>query len=82
MATIKYFIRGKSELSTIYVRLLDGRKIDLTVSTGYTVHPKFWSVAKGTIRQIANNNEKKNLSEDLRKLKDKIGDSLNLDKDK
>jgi integrase len=82
MATIKYFIRGKSELSTIYVRLLDGRKIDLTVSTGYTVHPKFWSVAKGSIRQIANNNDKKNLTEDLRKLKDRIGDSLNLDKDK
>jgi integrase len=82
MATIKYFIRGKSELSTIYVRLLDGRKIDLTASTGYTVHPKFWSIAKGTIRQIANNNDKKNLTEDLRKLKDRIGDSLNLDKDK
>lgn len=82
MATIKYLIRGKSELSTIYVRLLDGRKIDLTVSTGYTVHPKFWSEAKGTIRQIANNNDKKNLSEDLKKLKDKIGDSLNIEKDK
>jgi integrase len=82
MATIKYIIRGKSELSTIYVRLLDGRKIDLTVSTGYSVHPKFWSQAKGAIRQIANNNDKKNLSEDLKKLKDKIGDSLNLDKDR
>ena len=82
MATINYILKGKKELSTIYVRLRDGREKDLTVSTGYTVHPKFWSETKGTIRQIANNNEKKNLSEDLKKLKDKIGDSLNIDKDR
>lgn len=82
MATINYILKGKNELSSIYVRLRDGRKSDVTVSTGYTCHPKFWSAAKGTIRQIANNLEKKNLSEDLRKLKDKIGDSLNTDKDR
>lgn len=82
MATINYILKGKNELSTIYVRLRDGREKDLTVSTGYTVHPKFWSETKGTIRQIANNNDKKNLSEDLKKLKDKIGDSLNIDKDR
>lgn len=82
MATINYILKGKNELSTIYVRLRDGRKVDLTVSTGFTIHPKFWSETKGTIRQIANNSDKKNLSEDLRKLKDKIGDKLNIDKDK
>lgn len=82
MATINYILKGKNELSTIYIRLRDGREKDLTVSTGYTIHPKFWSEAKGTIRQIANNNDKKNLSEDLRKLKEKIGDSLNIDKNK
>ena len=82
MATINYILKGKNELSTIYIRLRDGREKDLTVSTGYTIHPKFWSEAKGTIRQIANNNDKKILSEDLRKLKEKIGDSLNIDKNK
>ena len=82
MATINYILKGKNELSTIYVRLRDGRDKDLTVSTGYSVHPKFWSGTKGAIRQIATNNEKKNLSEDLRKLKEKIADTLNIDKDK
>ena len=67
MATINYILKGKNDLSTIYVRLRDGRKVDLTVSTGFTIHPKFWSETKGTIRQIANNSDKKNLSEDLRK---------------
>ncbi len=82
MATINYILKGKKELSTIYVRLKDGRKIDITVSTGYTINPKFWSESKGSIRQTAINNEKKNLSEDLRKLKEKIADNLNLDKDR
>lgn len=80
MATIKYLIKGKNNLSTIYVRLRDGRTTDLTVSTGYTIEPKYWSESTGKVKQIASNAEKVNISNDLQNLERKISDSLNSDK--
>jgi integrase len=80
MATIKYLIKGKNNLSTIYVRLKDGRKTDLTVSTGYTIEPKYWSESTGKVKQVASNTEKVNISNDLQNLERKISDSLNNDK--
>lgn len=80
MATIKYLLKSKTELSTIYVRLRDGRTTDVTASTGYTINPKFWSDARGGVRQIAENSDKKNLSNDLEKLQRKISDCLNDEK--
>ncbi len=80
MATIKYLIKGKSELSTIYTRLRDGRKTDVTASTGYIINPKYWSEAKGTLKPIGENREKLNLLNDLNGLQRKIEDCLNSDK--
>lgn len=80
MATINYLIKGKNELSTIYVRLRDGRKTDLILSTGYTIEPKYWSESNGKIKQTATNKEKINLSYKLENLQRKISDSLNNDK--
>lgn len=80
MATIKYLIKGKTELSTIYVRLRDGRNTDIVVSTGYSINPKYWSNAKGWVKPIAENNEKTNLSNSLKELQRKISDNLNNDK--
>ena len=80
MATIKYLIKSKNNLSTIYIRLRDGRTTDLTISTGYTIEPKFWSEATGKVKQIASNSEKVNISNDLQNLERKISDSLNNDK--
>ena len=80
MATIKYLIKSKNNLSTIYIRLRDGRTTDLTISTGYTIEPKFWSEATGKVKQIASNSEKVNVSNDLQNLERKISDSLNNDK--
>lgn len=80
MATIKYLIRGKQELSTIYVRLRDGRDTDLTTSTGYTINPFLWNDKKGEVRQLSENSNKLNLSNNLRDLKRKIEDTLNEEK--
>lgn len=80
MATVKYLIKGKNELSTIYLRLRDGRKTDLTVSTGYLINPKYWSDSKGTLKAIGENKEKINLLNKLNGLHSKVVDSLNLDK--
>jgi len=80
MATLKYLIKGKNELSTIYVRLRDGRDTDIVLSTGYTIEPKNWSEANGKVKQTASNKEKVNLSNYLENLHRKITDSLNDDK--
>jgi integrase len=80
MATIKYLIKGNKELSSIYVRLRDGRKTDLTISTGYTIEPKNWSDATGKVKQTSSNKEKLNLSNNLEQLQRKITDSLNTEK--
>jgi integrase len=77
MATVKFLTKGKSNPQTIYLRLRNGRSIDLTVSTGYTIKPEFWSSAKGEPKQTASNKDKVNLSNDLRKLKDFVHDKLN-----
>ena len=80
MATIKYIIKGKNELSTIYIRLRDGRNTDLVLSTGYTIDPKYWSESTGKVKQNASNKEKLNLSTKLENLQRKVSDSLNEDK--
>jgi hypothetical protein len=80
MATVNYLLKTKQELSTIYVRLVEGRRSDVTASTGYTISPKYWSSAKGTIKQVAENKENKHLVIELETLKRKIFDSLNEDK--
>lgn len=80
MATVKYLIKGQNENSTIYVRLKDGRNTDVTLSTGYTIEPKFWSDATGKVKQSATNKEKLNLANSLKELERKIFDCLNEDK--
>jgi len=80
MATVKYLIKGKTELSTIFVRLLDGRKTDITVSTGYIINPDWFDNKKQIVKQIAENQEKINLSNKLTNLQRKIADSFNSDK--
>lgn len=80
MATVKYLIKGNNELSTIYVRLKDGRQTDVTVSTGYTIESKYWSNATGKVKQTSSNKEKLNISNNLEQLHRKIVDSLNTDK--
>lgn len=83
MATIKYLLKSKSDLSTIYIRLIDGRTIDATTSTGYTIDSKYWSgepYKAGKIKQNASNQEKLNLSNKLEMLNRKVLDCLNEDK--
>ncbi len=77
MATIKFLLKGKNDLSTIYVRLRDGRTTDLTVSTGYSIDPDFWNDKKGEVRQTARNNDKLNLQKTLTDLERFIADELN-----
>jgi len=80
MATVKFRIKGETELSTIYVRVRDGRNSDFETPTGYTVNSKYWSKAKSEPTQTANNSEKQNLKIQLERLKLYVTESLNTDK--
>lgn len=77
MATVKFLLKGKNDLSTIYVRLRDGRTTDLTASTGYSIDPDFWNDKKGELRQTARNSDKLNLQKTLTDLERFIADELN-----
>ena len=79
MATLKYFIKGTANPATIYFRFLHGRKIDFKKSTTLLIDPKFWNNKKGEIRQIAENEDKKNLQNKLNNLKSQILNKFNDD---
>ncbi len=47
MATITFKIQTNKNIATIYVRLRDGREVDVAAKTNYHIDPKKWSKKKG-----------------------------------
>ena len=54
MATIKFRLQSKKEISNIYVRVRDGKNTDIETPTGFTTNPNLWSETKGEPLQKAN----------------------------
>jgi len=77
MATIKYFIRGKTESLQIYISFTAGRIIKLQKKTGFVVNTKDWSDKTNLPKQ--NTAENKNLISQLNKLENFIFDRYNED---
>lgn len=46
MATIKFFLQSKRSPANIYVRLIDGRKVDVKTKTNFVINPGDWSESK------------------------------------
>lgn len=70
MASVNYFLKGKTEPKGIYVRLRD-TTIDLKVPTGYYIDSKYWNIEKTEkvkIKQVSEFKERKNLSKNLHDL--------------
>ena len=84
MASVKLFIRtkSKSKLANIYIRLKEGRTVDLTAKSGKFILPDNWNNKSGSIRQIANINDKDEFINDLKELKRFIEDEFLKVKDK
>lgn len=70
MATVTFSIRKNKNPASIYVRLRSGREIDITLKTGKTINPKFWS--NNWIRNAAAFEDKLNLENDLNTLRSLI----------
>jgi len=78
MATVNYFIKGNNNPVSVYVRLRDGKSIDLSTTTGKTIDPKFWSASTGEVKQRADFEGKLNFANDLIRLKNQILNNRNI----
>ena len=79
MATLKYFTKGKRNPATIYLRLVHGRKVDITRSTNLIIPTEYWNNKKGTIRNIATFQNKLKFQNDLNELQKNIITNFNSD---
>ncbi|MEQ9063912.1 MAG: phage integrase SAM-like domain-containing protein [Vicingaceae bacterium] len=75
MATIKYLIKGTKNPSNVYVRIRNGRSVDVTCPTKYLVNPIEWSKTKGQPKLKSESS--KNLNADLELLRAKIVKRMN-----
>ena len=75
MATIKYQLKGKSEILSIYLRLSLGRGKDYMKKTGFTIAKNQWSYSKAYPKQTSPNN--RNLAADLKALETHIYNKVN-----
>lgn len=76
MSTIKYFIKGSSSISQIYVRVRDGRSIDLSIKTQLVIDSENWSSKKGEVKQSSSFSEKLNLQKKLNQLDLTLNDQI------
>ncbi len=76
MGIVKYRIKGKSDSASIYVRIRNGREIDLEVSTGIKVPQKYWSKAKSKVKTVSDFNYKL-INDKLRDLENFLTDEFN-----
>ena len=76
MATVKFRLVGKNDTSNIYIRVLDGRKLDIQAKTDLFINSKEWQIKTNLPKQSTATN--KNLTTDLLKLKAFILDKFNL----
>ena len=75
MATIKFFLRSKSEQANIYVRLSIDRNNVFKRKSGYIINSKDWSQPKG--QPILNDEVLKIFKTDLDKFKNKLEEAYN-----
>lgn len=72
MATVKFFIKGNNDPTSIYVRLRDGRKGDYSISTELSINPKYWNTNKSWIINSSGFKDKLNIERALRSLENHI----------
>ncbi len=75
MATIKYLLKGKSDTSSIYLRLSLGRGNDYMKKTGFNIAKTQWSNSKAQPKQT--NPDNRNIATDLKALENFIYNKVN-----
>ena len=75
MASIKYYVPGKSDNSSIYLRLSLDRTTSIKRKTGLFINPKDWSSATG--KPIQNDSVNKDIATELKELDSVISKNVN-----
>lgn len=81
MARIKVLLKSKINPAPIYIRLSDGRQIDVMAKTIYSINPSDWSAAKEEPKNL-NIVDYSNLNADLTELKSRLLNHYNKSKNK
>jgi len=68
MASIKFLLQSSSNPANIYVRLIDGRKVDIKTKTNFIINPDEWSAIKQRPKNLKNE-ASKNLDSNLQNLR-------------
>ncbi|ENA1802738.1 tyrosine-type recombinase/integrase [Flavobacterium psychrophilum] len=68
MARIKVLLKSKNNPSPIYIRLTDGRQIDVMTKTKFNINPDDWSIAKEQPKNL-NDIHYSNINSELTDLK-------------
>lgn len=82
MARIKVLLKSKSNPAPIYIRLSDGRNIDVMAKTNYNINPTDWSTAKQEPKDLKDihyanlNSDLVTLKSDLLKYYNKTNNNL------
>lgn len=77
---VRFFItKGKSELSSIYVRFWDSNRIDQKSRTGLTVKFNEWSESKEQVKNSVTTPQKDFINSKLRNLENYLLDEYNID---
>ena len=77
MATINYHVKGKKNPSPIYIRLAEGKSLDLWEKTGLYVNPSFWEAKKQQIRKVLEVKNRDDINSNLKRLEVYIIDQFN-----
>lgn len=77
MASVKYFIRSKSEISQIYIGFTVSRAIKFQKKTGFVIETKDWKAETNMLKR--NSAKNKNILSKLNKLENYIFDQFNED---
>ena len=77
MATVHYQILSKKNPANIYLRLLNGRKIDVRRKINVFVDPKNWDFKQGIIKNRSSIKNKDQINKKLLQLKIEIIDAFN-----
>lgn len=69
MAKIKFLLRSENNPSRVYVRVREGRKIDVFIPTHISIDPRIWSLEKENIKVKKNNDTHAKIHLKIREIK-------------
>ena len=73
MASLKFILQGTKNPAVIYIRLRDGRKLDIKAKTNYHINPEDWDEKEQRpLKKLLKNIDFANLNTDLSRFKNSL----------